>query len=439
VILSCLSPTAEADWLLECIMSIFGKILAIFNVFAVVGVLVLMGMNYAKRQNWEYAVFRQDLMMDGLPLDNTDTDPLQQRLVDKIGPKTQQELFRQASPSAPVATQKAELDRVKGDLQSRIQGAGEKKKQIAEYARILMPMAETSAQRLRMLSYQNYLRDDNAFTVLKQRLLAAHTAATAAQPNEGRAKSYEELFYGALDQTFNNPPGPFGDAFVALMKTDPKQNFDTVLDKSLDNQLAQLQGQFDQMFVNAFNGGEGVQPGGAAQQRRTIARLLFNMVEVQAQQGAAKPDLNDPAYKRFFIVVGVKAAVEAVNDQAGILQNLAFQTQAEGLRERNLFAFEHRKEIDMVLEKKAEVDQHAQLLVLKKKEKETHETALAHRREDVKTYEEQLAKERQDAARNLEQLRKLSDRLHEERVKLRENADDNQKLEKQIRALEAGR
>jgi len=416
-------------------MSIVGKILAIFNVFAVVGVLALLGMNYAKRQNWEYAVFRQDLMANGLPLDNTETDALQQRVVDKIGPKTQQELFRQASPSTPVATQKDELDRVKRELQNLVQAASDKKKQIAELARILMPMAETSEQRLRMLSYQNYLRDDNAYGVLKQRLLAAHTAAKA--PQQGRAKSYEERFHDALDQTFNNPPGPFGDAFVALMKTDPNQPFDGVLEKSLDNQLAQLQGQFDQMFVNAWNGGVGVQPGGAAQQKRTIARLLFNMVEVQAPAGAAKPDLSDPAYKRFFIVVGVKSAVEEVNDQGAVLQGLTFQTQAERLRERNLFAFEHRKEVDLLLDKKVEVDQHAQLLALKKKEKELH--ALLARREDVKRYEEQLAKERLDTTRNLEQLRKLSDRLHVERVQLRETSDDNQKLEKQIRALEQGR
>jgi hypothetical protein len=398
-----------------------------------------MGMNYAKRQNWEFAVFRQDLMAKGLPLDNTETDELQQPIVDKIGPTTQQELFRQASPNAPVATQKDELDRVKRDLQGRIQASGEKKKQLAELARILMPMAETSEQRLRMLSYQIYLRDDTAFNILKQRLQAAHTAAASTAPQQGRAKSYEERFHDALDQAFNNPPGPFGEEFVAIMKTDPKQNFDTVLDKSLDTQLGQLQGQFDQMFVNAWNGGKGVQPGGAAQQKRTIAHLLFNMVEVLTPAGAARPDLSDPAYKRFFIVVGVKAAVEAVNDQANVLQGLTFQTQEERLRERNLFAFEHRKEVDLVLDKKAEVDQHAQTLALKKKEKELHDTALAARREDVKRYEEQLAKERQDTTRNLEQLRKLSERLHEERVKLRENSDDNQKLEKQIRALEEGR
>jgi hypothetical protein len=415
-------------------MSIFGKILAGLNIFAVVGALVLMGMNYVKRQNWQYAVFRQDLMINGLPLDNTQTDELQQPLVDKIGPNTKKELFGQ---TAAVATQKEELDRVQGELRKQIQAAGDKKKQIYELARILTPMADTNEQRRAWIACQNHLRNDNTFAALKNRLLDAHTAATAPQQGQRRAKPYEERFHDALAATFRDPPGPFAEAFAAIMKDDPKQNFDVVLEKALDKQLAQLQDQFDQMFRTAWSGGEGVQPGGAAQQKRTIARLLFNMVEVTGS--GAQPDLSDPAYKRFFIVVGVKAAVEAVNDQAALLQTLTFETQAERLRERNLFALEHRKAVDLVLEKKAEVDQHAYLLNLKKKEREVHETALARRREDVKKYEETLAQERRQTVQNLQQLRTLSERLFAERLQLRQTSDDNQKLEKQIRALEAGR
>ncbi|GEM_PF-4899141 len=415
-------------------MSIFGKVLAFLNIFAVVGVLVLMGMNYAKRQNWQHAVFRQDLLINGLPLDDKETDELQQPIVSKIGPNTRQELFRQASPPTPVATQKEELDRVQRLLTDQYQKAGTTTKKIAELARILTPMADTSEQRRRMIAYQNHLRDDNAFAALKKRLLAAHTAALAPPQEKGRNKSYEERFRDALAVPFSDPPGPFADEFV---KANPQANFDTALTQSLDNQLQQLENQFTQLFVNAWNGGEGVQPGGVAQQKRTIARLLFNMVEVTGS--GAQPDLSDPAYKRFFIVVGIKAAVEAVNEQAGILQALTFETQAERLRERNLFAVEHRKAVDLILEKKAEVDQHTLLLALKKKERNAHETALAGRREDVKKYEDQLAEERRKTTYNFEQLRTLSDRLFVERVQLRENSDDNQKLEKQIRALEAER
>jgi hypothetical protein len=416
-------------------MSIFGKVLAFLNVFAVIGVLALMGMNYAKRQNWEYAVFRQDLMIKGLPLDDKETDQLQQPLVSKIGEKTRQDLFRQVSPSTPVSTQKEELDRVQGVLQGQFQNAGDKKNQIAALARILTPTADTIEQRRRLLVYQSYLQNDNAFAVLKQRLLAAHTAAKTRR--EGPEKPYEERFRDALALTFSDPPGALGEEFLAVMKANPNENFDAALDKSLDNQLTQLQGEFDQGFRNAWNGGEGVQAGAPAQQKRSIARLLFNLVEVSNPN--VNPDLGDPAYRRVFVVVGVKAAEEAVNDQAGILQALTFETQAERQRERNLFAVEHRKAVDLVLQKKADLDQHNLLLSVKKKEKDTHETALSRRREDVRTYEEQLAAERKKATQNLEQLHKLSDELLAERVKLRETSDDNQKLEKQIRVLEAGR
>jgi hypothetical protein len=416
-------------------MSTFGKVLAILNVFAVVGVLVLMGMNYVKRQNWEYAVFRQELMIKGLPLNNKETDELQEVVVDKIGEKTKQELFRQTSPPTPVVTQEAEVDRVKGELTNQVRNAGDTKKQIAELARILTPMADTIEQRHQLIAYQMHLRDDKTFAALKKRLLDAHAAATA--PQEGKAKSYEARFHDALATTFSDPPGPFAEAFLAVMKADPKTDPNAALEQALAKQLEQLQGQFEQMFRNALSGGEKVQPWAPSQQKRNIARLLFNMVEVTGP--GAKPDLNDPAYRRFFIVVGVKAAVEAITEQASILQALTFETQAERQRERNLFAGEHRKAVDLVLEKKAEVDQQRLLLALKKREKEAHETALARRRLDVKAYEEQLAAERQKTVHNLEQLRKLSEQLFAERVKLRDSSEDNQKLEKQIRALETGR
>lgn len=420
-------------------MSIFGKVLAIVNALAVVGVLALMAMSYAKRLSWEYAVYRQDILINGLPVDNASSG--QQKAGEpSISKETQQDLFRQVTPSTPVATQEDEVTRVKNALSSQVQSAGDKNNQIKELARIMTPMSDTIEERRRMIDYQTHLRDAKTFAALKDRLLAAHKAATAPQP--GQAKPYEERFHDALAVTFTDPPGPFAEAFLAEMKANPNANPDTAFDQSVDKQLAQLQGQFDRMFQNALSGGENVQRGATPQQKRTIARLLFNTVEVQASSGGgggAKADLNDSAYKRFFVVVGVKAAVEAINDQASILQELTFETRAERQRERNLFSVEHRKAVDLVLDKKAEVDHHTQLLALKRTEKLAHEATLEGRRRDVMAYEKQLAEERQKTTQNLEQLHQLSDRLFAERVKLRENSEDNQKLEKQIRTLENGR
>jgi hypothetical protein len=419
-------------------MHLFGKILAIVNALAVVGVSVLLAMNYSKRLNWEHAVFRQDLMMNGLPLDDKETDQFQESIAAKIGAKTQEDLFKQADPKTPVATQEAEVARVKNALASSIQAAADTKKQIDFLAAVLIPMADTIAQRSRLVAYRANLRDDRTFNALKARLFAAHQAATA--PQQGRAKPYEERFADALAVTFSDPPGPFAEAFVTEMKANPNMNPDAALNQSLSKQLDQLQKEFEAMFRNALNGGEGAQPGAPSQQKRTIARLLFNMIEILSPPaGNAAPSLRDPAYQRFFIVVGVKAAVEAVNDQANVLQGLTFETKAERQRERDLFALEHRKAVSLVLDKKAAVDQHTTLVGIKKKEKETHDVALEGRRRNVKEFEDQLAAERQKTAHNLELLRQLSAQLFDERVKLREKSEDNQKLEKDIRTLETGR
>src|SRR6185437_5649826 len=91
--------------------------------------------------------------------------------------KTRQDLFKQASPSTPVATQKDELTCVQNQLRTQYQSAGDKPKQIAALARILAPTADTIQQRQRMIAYQTHLRDDKTFAALKQRFKEADAAA----------------------------------------------------------------------------------------------------------------------------------------------------------------------------------------------------------------------------------------------------------------------
>lgn len=425
-------------------MSLLGKILIVLNVFAGLGTLALLGMNYTKRQNWEYAVFRQDLMISGLPLDDKETDKLQQVIVSKMGEKTKQDLFKQASPNTPVTTQEAEVNRVKVQLEGQFKGVGDKKKQIVALAHILTPMADTIEQRQAMIAYQKYLGDEKSFGALQQRLKDAD--ATAGQRVKGdRPKPYEEAFHDALAATFTDPLTPLSEAFLTVKKAHANATVEQALEQVLDNLLTQLQGRFEQIFRNALSGGEGVQAGAKSQQKHTIARLLFCMVEVMTpaqpgQGGSEKPDLaNNPAYKRFFIVVGVKAALEAVNEQAGILRELALETEAQRPGERGLFVLEHRKAVELARDKKAEIEQHKQLLEIKKKEQDAHAETLRKRGQDVKQYQDELAAERRQTARHLEQLRTLSDALFAERLKLRDSTQSLQELEHDIRALEQKR
>ncbi len=124
-------------------MSLFGKLLALLNVFGVIGALALIAMDYAKHRTWEYAVFRQELMMNGLPLDKEEKDGQGNVLADDVGEQTQKELF---AGNAPVTTQKDEVQRVKDLLNGKVQSAGDKKKQIYLLARVLTPLALTSEQ-----------------------------------------------------------------------------------------------------------------------------------------------------------------------------------------------------------------------------------------------------------------------------------------------------
>ncbi len=55
-------------------MSLLGKILALVNILAAVGFIYLAASDYGKRQQWSYAVYRHDLAINGLPLDEKEVD-----------------------------------------------------------------------------------------------------------------------------------------------------------------------------------------------------------------------------------------------------------------------------------------------------------------------------------------------------------------------------
>jgi len=424
-------------------MSLLGKVLAIFNVLAVLGALALMGMSYGRQMVWEYSVFRQKLLENGLPVDEGERDQQNRPLADNIGTSTQKDLF----PQNPVTTQKAEVERLRGQLQSKIQGAGDKRKQIYLLARVLTPMALTHAARERLIAYQTHLRDDNAVKQLGERLKQVDAAAGQLLKDQ-RAKTYEEAFNKAVAAWHADPLGPLAEAVLEVKKADPQLDVNKALEQALDKQLVQLQAEFDQMFRDALEGtatADAAKTGASPQKRRLIAFLLFNMVDVlpdEAAAGAAAKPANlweDPKYKRFLNVVGVRAAAGAINDEADLLKEIADEAEATRLRERGVFAIEHRKAVDLVLEKSSVLEAHNLEYARKKKELDEHAEAFEKRKLDVEFYEKQLKTARQQTATHLKELRQMSDQLFQARVKLRDATQRNQELEKDIRALEGVR
>ena len=49
-------------------MSLFGKILALLNIFGALGLVYVSMLDYGKRQSWAYSYYRHELVLNGLPL-----------------------------------------------------------------------------------------------------------------------------------------------------------------------------------------------------------------------------------------------------------------------------------------------------------------------------------------------------------------------------------
>jgi hypothetical protein len=127
-------------------MTTVNKVLAVLNVLAAIAFLSLAGLDYGKRQAWMFAVRQQRFIIDGLPVDNAETDSEGSPLVDALGPQMQKQLFA-GVPEGPVKTLKEEVKRRHGALLKEIDDAPnpEAKKKVIEAA--LAPLARTWGQR----------------------------------------------------------------------------------------------------------------------------------------------------------------------------------------------------------------------------------------------------------------------------------------------------
>lgn len=128
-------------------MTIFGKILIIANLLVTMGFVYLASVDWAKRASWAYAVYRDELRINGIPVDEEEIDPIGGTpLVDHLSDGTLQQIFQHAGGS-PVSTQIEEITRVKDELQAAITGIADEATKRATLKQILLPLARTSGDR----------------------------------------------------------------------------------------------------------------------------------------------------------------------------------------------------------------------------------------------------------------------------------------------------
>jgi predicted nucleic acid-binding Zn-ribbon protein len=119
-------------------MSTLGKVLAILNGVAILLFFLVTALDYGQRRAWTGAVFQQDLLINGLPLDDKEVDVEGGPVVSLIGKGILDNAFRGAGN--PVKTQLEEVKDRHGKLLQKIEN-----KQNLEA--VLVPLAPTLGER----------------------------------------------------------------------------------------------------------------------------------------------------------------------------------------------------------------------------------------------------------------------------------------------------
>jgi hypothetical protein len=420
-------------------MSILGKVLVILNLIGVLAVAVLGAMDYGKRQAWTYAVFRAELMLRGLPLDKEkeerDTDAL--LILAKFHDETRKELFPQGKA---VDTQREEVERLQGEVKNQIQTAGSNDKQMLVCAEVLLPFAQTNADRDRLLDIRTHLADEKAQAAYKAQLeLAFRDAGTEPKAPRKEKLTFREAFEESLYLQRGEITGPFVEALFALPKFDASANFDKSYAAAVENIGTSLRKEVEDLFTAALD-----KKVSSEQQKQRIARLLFGLADrrgaVPQADGKAPPpgDLMENAeFKRALTVCGVKAIVTAVQDQALAVAKMIPEIETERGIDRSVFALQHGRYVERIKDAALQIDIETAQLQSRQELTTAHEQELKKRRRDVKDTEDELAEARDKTAKWMTMLRDLADKLDAERLKFRDRRQDNQRLEREIRVLEA--
>ncbi|HXG09650.1 MAG TPA: hypothetical protein VNK04_07665 [Gemmataceae bacterium] len=377
-------------------MSLLGKILAVLNVLAAVGFFLLASMDYGKRQYWTHAVFRHDLALHGLPLDAEERDLEGEPVVRQIDAATLNELFGGAGN--PVKTQLEEVQRVRQELQAKIDGPP---------FRVSHPLEPQKKLEL---------------TTRTQKLAWALRpfAFTAA-----RREALNRLMVGGKDITPDELAGAFDAKFEEeLSKLEPAKRPEAIADY--------LQKELTEKVLNL--------PG---EKRPAIAQLLFGWAELSGDEGG-EPDKggdlsNSPAYKRVVAVVGVEMAAQALNARANDLAQVARGIRAGMVRDRQQFTLQHAAwhgrlldAADYLHDREAELQRETQGAA-------AQQELLNARKKEVADLEARLAAKQAETLKLLQKQDRLQQELFKAQQVFRDAATKNLELEREVRTLEKGR
>jgi len=126
-------------------MGIYGKVLGVANVVALIAFLWLAGLDYGKRQSWQLAVQEEEILLNGLPVNDSQLDVEGRRITSTINKKMQDDLFK--GLGEPVKTAKGEVELRQNALRSAIDSQESDLAKRNKLAGELLPLARSLSQR----------------------------------------------------------------------------------------------------------------------------------------------------------------------------------------------------------------------------------------------------------------------------------------------------
>jgi hypothetical protein len=455
--------------------------LFVLNIIAALAFAYLLILDYDRRATWSYGVFRHDLSLWGLPLEEEENqeggwhatkppqriDPDKLRAAftkrrgslggsDKFQPvyevvgqrikpsqlttEVLKDLFGKESREW-VTTLQQEIKRVQEQLLPRVvevasetvKGAKDdedKRKKLNEF---LLPLA-TSTWQIDQLDQWIKNETKKAKGDDLDRILA-----------EAAQRRLLVDLLRVLDD--NRPPTP-GDQSEDQQKKAAERR--ALLDASANPSvtLKQLQDQLSERFQEARDGGPGKRGKETYAKRQNIAYLLYAISQMR-KPGNPAEFLFPKAAERVQTVAGIYEfilAADALNRalvtaQQRVLAAIAsdrggypFQGTTKGVVPG--FVARHQESVKRIVDLVSAVNEARARLVRLKDEEARSKTQYDERQKDHDAVVEQLIKARQETALHVAELRQLEQQLFQAQVDLADAARNNEQLEREIREAE---
>lgn len=218
----------------------------------------------------------------------------------------------------------------------------------------------------------------------------------------------------------------------------------TLLDRMLDAQndkTDDLEASFEKLFQNAVatsspTGG----PRDLGARKREVANLLLRLTEALREFDGPPPAGEDiiasQPYKRAVAVVGLDASARALDEYVFYLQDTADQIRDEMNSARYAFADLSRQKLQVIEDWSYKCLRQKDILDAETSKATTQEEIVAARKLEVERVRKELAKMQETTRAMLAEQAVMEEELFKNRNAARDAAEENQKLERQIRALE---